>query len=66
MLETQPTRPHVSQSYGLRDRDLIFSESESANYVLRVRDMPDDERPRERLVQFGPGSLSVAELVSIV
>lgn len=63
MLEAPTT---TKQAYGLQDRDLIFSEAGPANYVLRVKDMPDDERPRERLAQFGPGSLSVAELVSIV
>jgi DNA repair protein RadC len=50
----------------LRDRDLIFNEPATRGYVLRVKDMPDDERPRERLLQAGPGSLSVAELVSVI
>lgn len=63
MLETKTP---INQAYGLQDHDLIFTESEPAGYVLRVKDMPDDERPRERLAQFGPSSLSVAELVSVV
>jgi DNA repair protein RadC len=54
------------RGYGLRDRDLIFNEPATRGYVLRVKDMPDDERPRERLLQAGPGSLSVAELVSVI
>lgn len=56
----------TNRSYGLQDRDLIFSDPGPANYVLRVRDMPDDDKPRERLIRSGPGSLSVAELVAIV
>lgn len=52
-------------AYSLSDRDLIFGEPGTA-YVLRVKDMPDADRPRERLLDLGPASLSVAELVSIV
>lgn len=54
------------QRYGLRDNDLFFSEPGPRNYLLRVKDLPDDERPRERLLQSGPGSLSVAELVAVI
>lgn len=63
MLATKPAR---NRSYGLRDRDLVFAEPAAADYVLRVRDMPDDQRPRERMLKSGPSSLSVAELVSVV
>lgn len=51
--------------YTINDRDLLLDASDN-RYVLRVKDLPDDERPRERLLALGPGSLSVAELVSIV
>ena len=63
MLATQTAS---KRGYGLRDRDLIFDEPAASGYVLRVKDMPDDERPRERLLRFGPSTLSVAELVAIV
>src|SRR5665213_878437 len=59
MLDTLP------RTYSLEDRDLIFSEPQDG-YVLRVRDMPDDMRPRERLIELGPTNLSVAELVAII
>ncbi|MGC1177267.1 MAG: DNA repair protein RadC [Candidatus Saccharimonadales bacterium] len=62
---TPPTDTRSSRSYGLPDRDLIFAEPDQ-QYVLRVRDMPDDQRPRERLMNLGPDSLSVAELVAIL
>ncbi len=61
MLETL-SRPI---NYRLQDRDLIMSEPGSG-YVLRVRDLPETERPRERLLEVGPSNLSVAELVSII
>ena len=34
--------------------------------ALSLRDLPDDERPRERLLRHGPGALSPAELLAIV
>lgn len=52
-------------AYSLADRDLVFSEP-GDNYVLRVRDLPDAEKPRERLLELGPGNLSVAELVAVI
>jgi len=57
--------PQVSDTYSLEDRDLVFADS-PAGYVLRVRDMPDTERPRERLLEMGPSNLSVAELLAII
>lgn len=52
-------------TYVLQDRDLMLGEPEHG-YILRVRDMPDAERPRERLLSAGAAALSVAELVAIV
>jgi DNA repair protein RadC len=52
-------------TYKLHDRDVILTES-STEYVLRVKDLPDDERPREKLLAAGPQNLSVAELVAIL
>ena len=62
MLETLE---QTKAGYKLEDRDLIFAEPQ-AGYVLRVKDMPDTDRPRERLLELGPSNLSVAELVAIL
>ena len=35
-------------------------------YNQPIKDWPEDERPRERLLQFGEGSLSEAQLLAIV
>ena len=56
----------LSPTYRLSDQDLVFNESPSDQYVLRFKDLPDDERPRERLQQVGPTNLSVAELLAVV
>jgi len=60
-----PITSTSSRSYSLQDHDLIFNDP-STRYVLRVKDLPDQERPRERLVELGPAQLSVAELVAVV
>lgn len=52
-------------TYRIVDRDIVVGES-NQNYVLRVRDLPDIEKPREKLVAAGPQQLSVAELVAVV
>lgn len=55
-------------TYAMRDSDLFLDVSTSTQrkYVLRVRDLPKDEQPREKMLQAGPGALSVAELLSVV
>jgi len=35
-------------------------------YDLRFRDLPQEEKPREKLIAYGPAPLSLAELVAIV
>ncbi len=32
----------------------------------RIADLPDDDRPRERLIHSGPAALSTAELIAII
>lgn len=53
------------KAYAVTDQDLVFRENES-QYVLRVRDMDEDDRPRERMLKEGPESLSVTELVAVM
>ena len=60
MLET------VQRTYKLSDQDLIFADKSENQYVLRVKDLPDQEKPHEKLVELGPGNLSLAELLSVV
>ncbi|MBI3947083.1 MAG: DNA repair protein RadC [Armatimonadetes bacterium] len=38
----------------------------SPTYALLIRDLPADERPRERLIRYGPEALSAAELIAIL
>jgi DNA repair protein RadC len=56
---------YIQSTYLLKDRDLMFTNSGS-DYVLRFRELPDYEKPRERLIEAGPSNLSIAELVAII
>ncbi len=51
--------------YVQTDSDLVLDHGEK-QYVLRLRDLPVEERPREKLVKYGPSVLSIAELLAIV
>lgn len=51
--------------YALTDADIILGEGDT-HYVLRVRDLPQDEKPREKLLAAGPGNLTHAELMAIL
>lgn len=34
--------------------------------MTKIKDLPEDERPREKLLKFGPESLSDEELIAIL
>lgn len=51
--------------YTLVNHDLIL-DNESRKYILKVRDLPNEEKPREKLLQYGASVLSTAELLAIV
>ena len=52
-------------NYKLNDNDVIMHEPETP-YVLRFRDIPDEDKPREKLLKAGVKNLSVAELMAVV
>ncbi len=43
-----------------------MKERELVEYQTMIRDLPESERPRERLQFYGPGSLSTSELLAII
>lgn len=47
-------------------RDVPQSGAQLRQYVLAVRDLPPDDRPRERLCAQGPAALSMSELLAVV
>jgi DNA repair protein RadC len=56
---------HTTQIYKQSDTDLLTNNSETA-YVLKLRDLPQDDKPRERLIAHGPQALSTAELLAVL
>jgi DNA repair protein RadC len=65
VMNTTPTA--TGRTYVLQDLDTTMGEDiAEQGYELRLRDMPDADRPREKMLAAGPSSLSVAELVAII
>ncbi len=51
--------------YQLQDTDSIMGEGDT-RYVLKVKDLQSDEKPREKLLATGPSTLTMTELVAIL
>ena len=49
-----------------RDTDPITTARSRLDYHATVRELPSQERPRERLQHFGPQALSAVELLAII
>ncbi|PIR74139.1 MAG: hypothetical protein COU35_03715 [Candidatus Magasanikbacteria bacterium CG10_big_fil_rev_8_21_14_0_10_47_10] len=56
--------PHVSTKYVFSESDLVLSEDRK--YVLKIRDMEEADKPRERMMKSGAGVLSTAELLAVI
>lgn len=52
-----------SVPYTMIDHDRVIDDT---RYVLRVRDMPLEDKPREKLTKYGVSTLSMAELVAVL
>lgn len=66
-LYTEPMK--TSSPYHLRDNDLLLTSSPSQRgreYVLKFRDLPATDKPREKLLEYGPAKLSIKELIALV
>ncbi|MFZ4631955.1 MAG: RadC family protein [Patescibacteria group bacterium] len=51
--------------YKISDHNFVLNHGKQYK-ILAVRDMPDDEKPREKMVQNGAGALNSVELLSII
>jgi DNA repair protein RadC len=59
------TPTETKGTYVLQDRDVITSDPQQG-YVLRLRDLDEADRPREKMLGAGPQSLDVSELVAVL
>ncbi|MEO5646138.1 MAG: DNA repair protein RadC [Candidatus Paceibacterota bacterium] len=51
--------------YVMTNHNLVLTTG-AKKYVLKVRDLPQDEKPREKLTSFGPSPLSAKELLAVL
>jgi len=52
-------------SYKIKDHNFVLNHGKQYK-ILAVRDMPDEEKPREKMLESGAGALSSVELLAIV
>ncbi|MDP3963459.1 MAG: DNA repair protein RadC [bacterium] len=53
------------QSYALKDLNLMLDQGEE-RYMLRISDLPQEEKPREKLIASGSAALSTKELIAVI
>ena len=54
-----------TNNYIFRDSNLFLDYS-NKDYILRIRDLPIEEKPRQKLIDQGPVSLSIQELLAVM
>lgn len=56
------------QLYAIRSADLLLDlpETRDRKYVLKLRDLPPDQKPREKMLALGSSALSISELITVV
>lgn len=55
----------MQQTYSMKNLDMIVVSGDRP-YVLKLRDLPSEDKPREKLLAQGPSSLTLQELVAIL
>lgn len=57
---------HSTQATYVRSHGELILEETPRRYVLKIHDLPSEEKPREKLLAHGPDSLSAAELLAVI
>jgi len=55
----------LPRPYVLMDNDTVLGEG-NTRYVIRIRDLPTEDKPREKMLASGPSNLTHAELMAIL
>jgi DNA repair protein RadC len=53
-------------SYYVLEPKEILLDNEGRRYQLKIRDLPEEEKPREKLLQHGLSALSTSELLAVI
>ena len=57
----------ILSPYVISDTDLFLDVAPGERkYILKVRDMPEQSKPREKLMAQGPSTLSIHELLAVI
>lgn len=59
----------MQRTYVMTNHDLLLDGAITGpgkRYELRIRDLPSEDKPRERLLSQGPAALSVPELLALI
>lgn len=54
------------QSYYVLKSYNTILDNEGKRYHLKIRDLPEEEKPREKLLKHGLGALSISDLLAVV
>lgn len=46
--------------------DVLPKNTSNKEYTLTIKDMPTEDKPREKMIKYGPVALSTSELVAVV
>lgn len=52
-------------NYDLQSNDLLMGEQPD-QYILKVKDLPNEQKPREKMERLGPKNLSLSELIAVL
>lgn len=56
---------YITSPYTFTTHDLPLGNHDK-EYILKVKDLPEEDKPREKLIARGPGSLSTEELLAVI
>ena len=59
----------MKTAYKLSNHDFVLDEAfpvSSKEYILKIKDMPSEDKPREKMTKYGPSALSVPELIAVL
>ena len=51
--------------YIIKEKDLLF-DNDDKRYVLRVRDLQVEDKPREKLIRLGSQNLVLSAMIAIL
>lgn len=54
----------TQMNYSITGNDIITNDEQK--YVLKIKDLAEEDKPREKLIKHGPGILSASELLSVI